>query len=210
MHHLHVPTKSARDSEEFDRIARVLGAPSARRRVVVSLIGVLAASFGPISPVADARRRRRKKHRRATRPAPVKTCTGVRSIVCGSGCCSTLYPLCCPDIMSVRGTVCAPANYQCCTLAEGGGACPPDLPKCCPPTPEHPYYTTCNAADVTCCPAGTSGGYREVCSPGKACCPNAVSNVQNHGCCPALQPCCTIDSDCPGAHPCGVDGCCEV
>ena len=199
------------DGGDFDSIARILGARSDRRQVfAVSIVTALAATFEPLKPHTDAKKHKRKRRRGSHRPpAPVRTCTKERPIVCGPGCCSPLLPLCCPDIRSVTGVSCRAPNESCCTLAEGGGACLPGK-KCCPPTLDYPFDGSCNDPGAACCPSGTGGGFHNACPPGKACCPSSLSNLRNQGCCPALLPCCNVDGDCPGAHPCGADGCCEV
>jgi hypothetical protein len=43
-------------------------------------------------------------------------------------------PKCCPATMQDPGGLCAAADGTCCTSAQGGGSCPADLSKCCPPT----------------------------------------------------------------------------
>ena len=217
MQRFHMSRDGAMESEEFDRIVKALEARRAvgkgsRRNLVRASLGAVAAAVFSQCGLRDVegKKKRKKRRKKLSPPAPVEMCTGERPIACGPGCCSHLLPLCCPDIYAVDGLACFPRNLKCCTLTEGGGACLPGQ-KCCPPTLESYYSSgTCNEPDSTCCPSGTSGGFSSACPSGTACCPSSLSNLRNRGCCPALLPCCNVDSDCPGAHPCGADGCCEV
>jgi hypothetical protein len=158
--------------------------------------------------------------------APVQTCSGVRPITCGDGCCLSTHPLCCDSIDSTSGKSCHLNSFQCCPLAVGGGACGGAFPKCCPAYASSFFGGQASCAEVTdtCCRAGGACPEErpQCCDPtpqfpfgfccpnNKFCCPDIFSDPNLTACCDSVAECCAADNQCLGFDPprtC-VNGCC--
>jgi hypothetical protein len=167
----------------------------------------------------------RKRYKGATRGAC--TCSADFPIACGTGCCATNFPRCCPgnSFLQPPGKTptgfCAPATTSCCPVDAGGGMCDTPNPQCCPPTYTNPRGY-CAPVDATCCPGanvyrGTAppglvarSSFQGVCpAPFTKCCAASATNP-NPGCCRPSQLCCGSDADCLAGQVCNINGCCST
>jgi hypothetical protein len=217
------------DGETFDRLLRRTVQEGSRRGVLRTGLSALVASIFAglgLDAVEEAaaknahrvhkRRMRKRRLRRAAKqrrgvpgpPGPPgpgaqpQTCTAERPVSCGSGCCPTALPVCCDDQADVDGKRCWGIDQKCCPLAFGGGPCPRSM-TCCPP---RKFETSGNCVDsppYTCCPQESGGA----CFRDEHCCPTALTNKRNFGCCPDGRDCCGQDHHCPEGQTC-EHGCC--
>ena len=140
------------DSHRFDELVHVLGEEATRRMSLRLLAGgALGAAAGWLGLAADteARRKKKKKKRRG-----------------GNRCYGSL-PVRCAPTAAEPNKFCFPRGADCCSRAEGGGACPPGT-ACCLPNPLNPVGA-CAPPDAHCCTASEGGGYCPDLAP--TCCP---------------------------------------
>jgi hypothetical protein len=196
------------DADRFDRLTKTLTATATRRLAVRGLIAALAVMVRSVTQISDPtivrgaggsgnraivgggghRRRHDPNHhhhhhlRRKDRKCRPKS----RSTLCQGNCDQIIEDGCGGkvDCTCQDGSVCAPANGECCQ---------PD--QLC-------------AGKSVCCPQG------EVCGPGDACCLSERACFLSNECCPAGEECTRNGGTCcPVARICVTGGvpasCCE-
>jgi hypothetical protein len=194
------------ESQKFDALVRRMEIGTSRRASVrvglgaAMLSAVVGRDFGLFDEAAAGKRHRHKNKK-------PKKCKGSAPVKCGSGCCTSGYPLCCPDALT-HDSLCFPSGAVCCPLDQGGGACPPKS-TCCPSGSSAAYGGCATAGVSVCCDANHGGGSCP--ADASVCCLDAVSNNDNHGCCPNNSACCNVTADCAALPGTVCDsGCCVV
>ncbi|HEU5432880.1 MAG TPA: hypothetical protein VFU81_14530 [Thermomicrobiales bacterium] len=141
------------DDNRFDGLVKGLSDRGWRRRdalkaVVGGALGIAAARA--TSDEADGKKRCKKDF--FTCPTnPAKCCSGE--------CCE-------PIVGQGSNKFCRPKDGACCSVADGGGACPGDAPQCCAIGPRQPVGL-CVPTGATCCTIESGGGW---CAAGETCC----------------------------------------
>lgn len=170
-----------------------------------SILALLAAFPALMASSTTAKHKKHKKKRKPVPPSPPSPpdsppppppppaqCTAFKPVVCGPYCCYPEDSVCCDDALDINGKQCYPTDSLCCPINLGGGACKLNL-TCCPAQKGGVVATCANISlGQFCCPPD-SGGF---CDVDQWCCPSAVTNSHNLGCCQFPQSCCNSDIDC--------------
>lgn len=170
--------RTAMDDMRFDGLTRSLCDRLPRRSLTRLLAGGATAGLAGwlgLRAEGQAKRKRTKKRNVPPSPSPSSSPppppppppsrpsppspTGFH--------CPSSDPLLCPPTAAYPQGVCAPADFHCCTVAQGGGACAPGNPQCCAPTVQDPAGL-CIPNGSVCCTSEEGGGF---CDPGETCCP---------------------------------------
>src|SRR3954469_2018096 len=197
------PGGNAMESEKFDALIRRVHESASRRTMVGAGLGIAILSVAGVDlglfESAEA-----KKHHKHKKKKP-KKCSSSAPIKCGSGCCTSEYPTCCPDALT-HDSLCLPADATCCPLSQGGSGCPAGT-TCCPAGVAAPFGS-CATSNEVCCDAAHGGGD---CRTGTFCCPSAVNHFDSGGCCDTGSLCCNVSADCAALPGTVCDfGCCVV
>ncbi len=174
------------DGQHFDRVARSLATPAARRRVLWLLAATIVAGWNSHHSWHAATAQRSEDPLGCTQDAECvdgdgDPCTGG---ACVDGLCTYFIVDCIP------GHVCC-GNGACCPVEESGG-CLADID--CVPVRDDP----CGGVR---CEAGSCVPFLATCAPDFACCGNGTCCPRNGGC--------VVDGDCPAsASPWGAGARC--
>ena len=209
------------DGKIFDvLVARSFGDASRRRLLrgglgALTVAGLGLAGLSTIEDTQAAKRGRRGRRGKRGKRGPVGpsgsdgadgqtvTCASGQTI-CGPGCCSSSYPVCCDYPPSAIGVSCNEASNTCCGTGfsnkRNGGACPTGV-DCCHATSDCALGSECESG---CCAVQCSV-LGESCSTKFDCCTHeygvegALCQANTCVSCSGDQETCSGDTDCCGA-----------
>ncbi len=115
------------DDRTFDNAARTIGAEhETTRRRALGLLAGLGLLLGASPELAEARKKKKKKKDKFRCTPDGGVCLGNQFGCCGLQCCLA--------VGQPEGGLrfCTQFTNTCCNAIDGGGACPPEFPVCCP------------------------------------------------------------------------------